>query len=542
MLKSLTISNYALIDNLEISFPSGLLIITGETGAGKSILMGAISLLFGTKADPTVLKDKTKNCVVEALFSGFGQDEIILRRVVSPSGKSRSFLNDEPVTINVLRELSDKLVDIHAQHQHLLLSDSNFQLSVLDTYAGNESLLAEYREVYENVSRTKRLCNELETKIQKEETQAEFNRFQYEKLKQANLREGELEELEEEFRVLSNAGEIKNALFQATELISPSGEDISLLQKLKETQSILDKISGNYRNVVEIASRVESCRLELKDIEQELRSRAESVNVTPERASLLEERISAIYKLMNIHHVKNVESLLKIMEELHQSLERVDIHTSELENARKEMESLNVRMEELSGTLHGRRLNHLEEFVCEITSAIRNLEMPYARFEVKIEKTEDYNIWGRDSVIFFFSANKNIETRELSKVASGGEISRIMLCLKAVLASRKDMPAMILDEIDSGVSGSIADKMGDLIAQLSKKMQIFAVTHLPQIASKGNTHFLVYKEIAPAGTTRTKIREITGDERVMELARMLSGSETSAAAVANAEELLGFSK
>lgn len=539
MLKTLTISNYALIENLEVSFPSGLIIITGETGAGKSILMGAVSLLFGAKADPGVLRDKGKNCIVEALFTGQGDQEIILRRVITPAGKSRSFLNDEPATVNELKELSVSLIDIHAQHQQLLLADSNFQLSVLDAYAGNETLLSSYKEVFDNVSSLRRLCSDTEAKALKERNEQEFNLFQYERLQQASLKDGEAEELEEEFRMLGNAEEICNSLLSAAELISPSSEDVSVVQRLKEGVSVLGRISNNYSSVGELSVRLESCRLELTDIEDELRRRAERVTLSPERLAAVEERLSILYKLMNLHNVKDAGELIGIREDLKKRLERADNLSAELERVKSELLQSEKELESLASDLNKSRVLSRDRFISEITAAVRNLEMPYAEFGADIESKEDYNSFGRDVVTFSFSANRNMERRQLSRIASGGEISRIMLCLKAVLASRKGMPAMILDEIDSGVSGSIADKMGDLIADLSKKMQIFAITHLPQIASKGDTHLLVFKEMDKTGTVKTKIREITGRERVLELARMLSGSETGAAAIANAEELLG---
>ncbi|MCK9304866.1 MAG: DNA repair protein RecN, partial [Bacteroidales bacterium] len=505
------------------------------------ILMGAVSLLFGAKADPGVLRDKGKNCVVEAIFSlQDNQDQdIILRRVISPTGKSRSFLNDEPATVNELKELSLNLIDIHTQHQQLLLADSGFQLSVLDAYAGNETLLSSYKTVYDKVSSLRRLCSEMESKAAKERNEQEFNLFQYERLKEASLKEGETQELEEELKLLSNAEEIRNSLLSTAELISPSTEDISVVQRLKEGTSLLVRIVNNYSPAEELSARLESCRVELTDIEDDLRRKAERITISPERLAAVEERISLIYKLINLHNVKDESELIGVRESLKNRLDRTNNLTLEVEKIRSELAESEKQMESLAWELNRSRISSRDKFVSEITSAIRNLEMPYAEFAAEIKTKEDYNSFGKDSVTFCFSANKNMELRQLAKIASGGEISRIMLCLKAILASRKGMPAMILDEIDSGVSGSIADKMGGLIADLSKKMQIFAITHLPQIASKGDTHLLVFKEMDKTGAVKTKIIEITGRERVLELARMLSGSETGAAAIANAEELLG---
>ncbi|MEN6619895.1 MAG: DNA repair protein RecN [Rikenellaceae bacterium] len=552
MLKSLNVSNYALIENLDIIFPDGLVIITGETGAGKSILMGAISLLLGSKADLSILKDKNRNCVVEAVFEIENDPDfqriftensldfassLTLRRVVSPTGKSRSFVNDEPVNLQFLRDLSEKIIDIHAQHQHLLLADSSFQLSVLDAFAKNGSLIAEYQEYFGKLNQLISRRNDLKAKIAKEESEEEYNRFQFNQMEEAKLKAGELGEIEEEFRLLSNAEEIKASVYNIAELLAPSG--ISIVQNLKEAVNISGKISHNFKAIISIAERLEACRIELKDIEQELVTKADSITVQPERAKVLEERISTIYSLLKKHHAENVEALLEIKEQLNSKLLLGNSYKEELEKAENEISDCRKIRDKLSDRLHAKRVDISVTFIKEMISAIRDLEMPHAQFEVEIKENDVYNIFGKDSVTFYFSANKNIAPRELSKVASGGEISRIMLCLKALMASVKGMPSMIFDEIDSGVSGSIADKMGNLIDSLSKKMQIFAITHLPQIASKGNTHLLVYKDIDTNGVTKTNIREITAQERVQEVARMLSGSELTSAALANAKELLG---
>jgi len=552
MLKSLAVSNYALIENLEIGFPEGLIIITGETGAGKTILLGAISLLLGSKADLSILKDKDRNCIVEALFEIAGDADckrifeenslefstsITLRRVVTPSGKSRSFVNDEPVTLQFLKDLSEKIIDIHAQHQHLLLSDSNFQLSVLDSFANNIPLLLEYQECFGELNRLSGRKNELKAKIAKQETDTEYNRFQFSQLEEAKLIVGELEDIEEEFKLLSNAEEIRGTIYNIIELLSPSG--ISVVQNLKEAINISAKISSSYKAIEPISERLESCRIELKDIELDLATKADLVVIQPERAKILEERISVIYSLLKRFHVESVESLLEIKNQLNEKLFLTNSYREELEKAEIDLAACSIRRDELANKLHSKRVEISSKFINEMSSAIRDLEMPHAMFEVDVKENDVFNAFGKDTVIFYFSANKNITPRELHKVASGGELSRIMLCLKALMAKEKGMPSMIFDEIDSGVSGSIADKMGNLIDSLSKKMQIFAITHLPQIASKGNTHLLVYKEIDKIGVTKTNIREISAQERVQELARMLSGSELTSAAIANAKELLG---
>lgn len=539
MLKSLAVSNYALIENLEIDFPEGFIIITGETGAGKSILMGAIALLFGGRADLSVIKNKEKNCVVEALFELEAGKEITLRRVLSPNGKSRSFVDDEPVSAATLKELSETLVDIHAQHQHLLLADSGFQLSVLDSFAGNGELLQKYAAEYGLLSELTTRYNSLSTKIAKEEAESDYIRFQLSQLKEAKLQSGELEELEEELRILSNAESIKSSLFNISNLISPEGVEISLLQNLKEAVLICSRISSEYKAAAVLQERIESCRVELKDIEQEVRAKAESVNVNPERAAIVEERLSLIYTLLKKHHVDKVDDLIDIMEDLEEKSGITTEHRIELEKLEEEIKNCTERRNTLASELHARRVEASERFIEKMTSSVRELEMPHAIFKIEISGLQQYNITGSDNVTYFFSANKNIPPRELAKVASGGELSRIMLCLKALMATGKGMPSMIFDEIDSGVSGSIADKMGNLLDELSKKMQIFAITHLPQIACKGNCHLLVYKDIDSTGTTKTNIKEIRGEERVTEVARMLSGAELTEASIANARVLLG---
>ncbi len=539
MLKSLAVSNYALIENLEIDFPEGFIIITGETGAGKSILMGAIALLFGGRADLSVIKNKEKNCVVEALFELEAGNEITLRRVLAPNGKSRSFVDDEPVSAATLKELSETLVDIHAQHQHLLLADSGFQLSVLDSFAGNGELLQRYAAEYGLLSELTTRYNSLSSKIAKEEAESDYIRFQLSQLKEAKLQSGELEELEEELRILSNAESIKSSLFNISNLISPEGVEISLLQNLKEAVLICSRISSEYKAAAVLQERIESCRVELKDIEQEVRAKAESVNVNPERAAIVEERLSLIYTLLKKHHVDKVDDLIDIMEDLEEKSGITTEHRIELEKLEEEIKNCTERRNNLASELHARRVEASERFIEKMTSSVRELEMPHAIFKIEISGLQQYNITGSDNVTYFFSANKNIPPRELAKVASGGELSRIMLCLKALMATGKGMPSMIFDEIDSGVSGSIADKMGNLLDELSKKMQIFAITHLPQIACKGNCHLLVYKDIDSTGTTKTNIKEIRGEERVSEVARMLSGAELTEASIANARVLLG---
>lgn len=551
MLKSLYISNYALIDSLEISFPDGLVIITGETGAGKSILLGALSLLLGAKADKEILKDTDKNCVVEAIFSLNADDEtntlfeessidysneITLRRVVSPGGKTRSFVNDQPVGIQFLKILADKIIDIHAQHEHLLISDSRFQLTVLDSFANNFQLLTNYRTVFEKLKDLERQRGELLSKISQDEQEHEYITFQFNQLCQANLIPGELEEIESEYAVLSNAEEIKSWIVKTKEILNYA--DISLVQNLREIVTILEKISQNLSKATELAKRAEVCRIELKDIESEIEKLSDTINISPERASILEERIALINDLLRKHRTDSVEKLISIKEELSSKLETSGNDKELLESINNSISQAVTERDRLAEELTLCRKNVSGEFAAKMRDSIRDLEMPYAQFNVIIKQRENYDQYGKDDLFFTFSANKNIPERDLSKVASGGELSRIMLCLKSVMAKGTGMPTLIFDEIDSGVSGSIADKMGSLIGDLSQNMQVFAITHLPQIASKGKCHLLVFKDLDSSGKATTKIKKITGDERILEIARMLSGSQLTGAAVANAKEFL----
>ena len=551
MLKNLIISNYALIENLEIGFPEGLVIITGETGAGKSILMGALSLLLGNKAESDTLINQNKNCIVEALFTysadremeellnGEGIEptgELILRRVITPAGKSRNFVNDQPVSLQFLKSISGKIIDIHAQHQHLLLGDSRFQLSVLDSFAKNADLLKGYSYLYNELVGKERELDQLKKKVLAQEEESEYNSFQLEQLVNANLSAGELEELEEEYKMLSNAEEIKEALSSVSFLIE--SEEFSVLRNLKECAASTEKIAKNLPAASEISRRLESCRIEIKDIEQEVSVITDKIIVSPERTRFVEERISEIYRLLNKHHLSSVSDLINLRDSLAGMINKTGSDIEAAERLEKQTVELRKRMAQEADLLHTRRESAAKEFSHSIRNSVRELEMPHAQFDTKLTRRESYGETGNSSATLFFSANREVEARELGKVASGGELSRIMLCLKAILAKESGMPTMIFDEIDAGVSGSIADKMGRLISEMAKEMQIFAITHLPQIASKGECHLLVYKESEEGTGTRTLIRRVDGEERVKEIARMLSGTKTTTAALANAEELL----
>lgn len=530
MLKSLTINNYALIDALDISFPEGLVIITGETGAGKSILLGALSLLLGTKADASVIKDNTRNCVVEGIFD----DDLIVRRVIYPTGRSRAFINDEPVSLAELASTASGLIDIHAQHQHLLLSDRNYQLKVIDYFAGTGKLLSEYQEKYRNLSSLKTRIQELEELIRKSDAEKDYIEFQWNQLDSAGLRPDELEQLESEQKSLANAESIREALSSALRAMNPS--DVSLSQCIKESASYLSRISGYLKPLEDIVARLDSCRIEISDIESELENIAEGVLVSPERLQEVEERLSLLYSLLKKHNARTVSELMEIKDRLDASLSDTTAHEAELDRLYSERKAAESEVEALAEELSAARHNALAGLSSEITSSIQALEMPRAKFVAGLERKE-LNLYGIDGPSFLFSANST-KPADISKIASGGELSRVMLAIKALMARYSSMPTLIFDEIDTGVSGKVADRMGSMIGAMASNMQIIAITHLPQIASKKGTHFYVYKEFGNDDTARTQIKKLDRSEREVELARMLSGSALSEAALENARVLL----
>lgn len=550
MLKRLTINNYALIEALDIEFPDGLIIITGETGAGKSILLGALSLLLGAKADTTILKRTDSNCVVEGEFklttqlNGFNHsssiniegDTLILRRVISPTGRSRSFINDEPVTNALLSEISNRIIDIHAQHQHLLLTDNNYQMQVLDYYSGNSQLLSSYQKIFQELKSTREKLHDLDAEIKRANTENEFKQFQLNKINEAKLQEGELANLEDEQSKLANAEEIKEGLSAMLTLLRPMGE--SIVSNLKESAQIARKNSSYIKGLEDIANRLESCKIECKDIEAEIDTISEKIEISPERLQSIEGRIGLIYELIRKYNCSNEQELITYGHTLENDLknaESSDIKKDELE---RDIAKLEQQLESTALTLSKRREEAAPMLSNALQEKIRELDMPYAKLSAEIIPCNDYTISGKESIRFMFAANGGENIHELSKIASGGELSRIMLCIKSLMAKYTGMPTMIFDEIDTGVSGKIADKMGKLIGELGENMQIFSITHLPQIASKGKTHILVYKEADEKGNAKTNIKLLDKTERIMEIARLLSGERLSDAAIENAKYLL----
>jgi len=555
MLSRLQVRNYVLIDSLEIDFPEGLIIITGQTGAGKSILLGALSLVMGSKADASMLSEGADNCVVEAEFKTddlsvreiLEDNEVewedgclIVRRVVNRSGRSRAFVNDSPVPLGVLQEISSRLVDIHSQHQTMLLSDRNFQLDILDHYAGNMELRASCTRLWRELGTLKSELAETDARIARISGERDYNEAQYRQLEAASLREGELAELEEEQKQLANAEEIKTGLSHAEDLLtaaSSNGDMMSVDSSLKEVGKILDKLGRYIPSASALYERVDSCRRELDDVLSEISDMNSRTDLSENRLVEVEDRMSLIYGLMKKHSCLDEGELISLRDRLSETL----FDSTRLEERREEMKRkiavVEGKLMETAGLLHEARVNAAVEFAGSITDSIRDLELPYAVFEAEISEAP-VSASGYDSLMFRFSSTGR-NAVDVAKCASGGEKSRIMLSLKAMMARYTNMPTMIFDEIDTGVSGSVADKMGSMICGMGAYMQVFAITHLPQVAAKGTAHYLVAKDIDPVTSTAVStITRLSDEERVLEVARMLSGSVVTEEAVANAKSLL----
>ena len=558
MLKSLQIRNYVLIDSLDVTFPEGLVIISGQTGAGKSILLGALSLLLGSKADSSVIGGDADSCVVEAVFvipetdevlKGILKEndveaddgEIIVRRVVNRSGRSRSFVNDSPVNVQTLQSVSSRLVDIHSQHQTLLLSDKAFQLSMLDHFVGNDSLLASCADAYKSFRSLQTEFFEATSRLIDLNEKMDYVKSRWKRLDEARLQAGELEALEAERKQLANAEEIKANLGGVEELFDPSdpnSESMPLSSTLKEAQKMLDKAARFVPEAAALADRIDSARTELDDILDEVSTINGRVELSQERLDAVDERLSLLYDLMKSYSCSSLEELIAKRDELSESIQ----DSTALESRVSELDKLVATAESNLGTvcdsLRKAREKAAPSFSAAITESVRSLEMDYAVFDVELSPTT-YSATGSDSIRFLFSASGTTPT-DVAKCASGGEMSRLMLCLKAMMAKFVNMPTLIFDEIDTGVSGSVADKMGRMICAMGNDMQVFAITHLPQVAAKGTAHYLVEKEYDVLGKAKTTVRLLKGQDRVMEIARMLSGSSITPAAVENAKALLSI--
>lgn len=554
MLRTLSISNYVLIDSLEIDFPEGLVIITGQTGAGKSIILGALSLLMGAKSDASVISGNADSCVVEATFDAEGDalrqifednelewddGKIVVRRVVHRSGRSRSFVNDCPVQVQTLSSIATSLVDIHSQHQSLLLTDRKFQLSMLDAYAGNAELLTSCKASYDRLLGLRSDLAATEARLQRLEDEREYNESRFARLDAARLRDGELEELEEEQKALANAEEIKESLTGADEWLSPARPDegrTGVSEALREAQRLLQRAGRFVPAAATLAERLESARIDLDDISAEIASLNSGTELSAERLQAVDDRLALLYDLMHKYACNDIQSLISIRDELSQALYDSSALQEEVEALRKSIASETSVLEGICAELHSRRAKAAETFASEILSRLRFLELDRAAFEVRLSPTSA-GPSGNDAVAFLFSST-GANPVEVAKCASGGELSRIMLSLKSLMAHFTAMPTMIFDEIDTGVSGSVADRMGSMICSMGSDMQVFAITHLPQVAAKGDAHYLVSRATAPDGRVTSSIHSLSGDERVREIARLLSGSTITPEALANARALL----
>jgi DNA repair protein RecN (Recombination protein N) len=549
LLASISIKNYALINELHIDFSSGLSIITGETGAGKSILLGALGLVLGNRADSSTLKNTTRKCIVEAILSVekynlqdfFETEDIdyeintIIRREILPSGKSRAFVNDTPVTLSVLTALRSKLIDIHSQHQTLQVSDQQFQFQLLDAFANNESKLASYqRGLTQYTSEKKKL--EVILQAQREANlQYDYNAHLYNELLEANLVEDEQEVLEEKLEKINNVEEIKQNLSEALQLTTD--DTIGIQNLLYSLENKLTKIAPYSKEYQELSERISSVKIELDDIVSELESANEQVDFNPLEATQLNDRLQLIYNLQKKHYVNSISALLLILEELSKKVSTVENAEQRLLDQETIVTEIANKLDTIALKISEARKRIIPTVSKQLEAILDNLGMSHARFQIQNNITEQYYKNGKDVLSFLFSANKGGQFGELKKVASGGELSRIMLAIKKVMSENSQLPTIIFDEIDSGVSGEISNKMAHIMSQMSQQMQVITITHLPQIAAKGNQHYKVYKEELN-NTTTTSLKQLSEDERIVEIAEMLSGKNISDSALTHARELL----
>lgn len=549
MLQQLNIKNYALIEDLSVDFTDGFSVITGETGAGKSILLGALGFVLGDRADTSVLFNKEMKCVVEAHFQLNGNNlqplfdsndldfdtECIFRRELSPQKKSRAFINDTPVSLQVMKEIGSQLVDIHSQHDSLLLTDADFQLHLLDEIAQSQNLLVDYQTNYGVYNSLKRWLNELRETASKNIAENDYLKFQLDELQKAQLREGEYAEIEQSLNVMENAEEIRSLLFSANGLLENS--ETAILPQLNELSSAMHRLKQLMPSSEELLQRIESAQLELKDIAYDLERIGDGAQFDEEKLQELQERFDLLSRLMMKHHVKEFEALIALRDELEtkvNAFENIDQEIAQTENTLKKQETL---LRELASKLHAMRMKAAKTFGDQVTDLARQLAMPHAVFQIDVELLKDFSPTGLDQVRFMFSANKGIEVAELSKVASGGELSRLMLSIKSVVSQHNYIPTLIFDEIDTGVSGEVAAKIGGIMQGMGTSLQLISITHLPQVASKAAHHFFIYKD--NEGTrTQSHIKVLSTKERITEIAKMLSNDKVTPEALKAAEVLL----
>ena len=549
MLRHLHIRNYALIGELSVDFADGFSVITGETGAGKSILLGALGFVLGDRADTGVLFDKDMKCVVEAqfqledellkpLFEEHDLDfdtECILRRELSPQKKSRAFINDTPVSLQVMKEIGNQLVDIHSQHDSLLLTDAGFQLRLLDEIAQDNELLEAYRQEFDRYNTLSRRLKELQTLAEKNIAENDYLKFQLDELQKAQLKEGEYAEIEQSLNVMENAEEIRTLLFSANGLLE--GSETSILPQLNELSSLLHRLKQLVPNLEELYGRIESTQVELKDIAYDLERVGDDAQFDEGKLQELQERFDLLNRLMMKHHTKEFEALILLRNELEAKVNAFENIDQEIEQTQKALKEQTKVLQQLALKLHSQREKAAKTFGADVTDLARQLAMPHAVFQIAVEPLKEFTTTGLDQVRFLFSANKGVAVAELSKVASGGELSRLMLSIKSVVSQHNYIPTLIFDEIDTGVSGEVAAKIGGIMQGMGASLQLIAITHLPQVASKAAHHFFIYKD-NEGQRTQSHIRLLTAGERVTEIAKMLSNDKVTPEALRAAEVLL----
>lgn len=555
MLKKLDIRNFTLIDHLEMALYPGFSVITGETGAGKSIVIGAIGLLLGNRADAKQVKRGCDKCIIEATFDlsiyhsdvlkdffedndlDYEPEECLLRREVNANGKSRAFINDTPVTLALMRELGEQLIDVHSQHQNLLLSKEDFQLNVVDIIARDRQQLAEYRAAFAEYRSAQRRLEELREQIATSRDNEDFLRFQQKELSEANLASGEQEQLEQEAELMSHAEDIKRALHEAD--YGLSGDDTGIVNLTRSIAAQLRSVADVYPDAQELAERLESCFVELKDISQEIASKVDDVEYDPQRFNLITQRLDTIYTLQQKFHVQTVDELLDRLNGINAQLDNIDNSDEELQELERSVEKLHAVCVEKAVVLTDMRRKSATVVEQELSKLLVPLGIPKVRFKVEVSPA-DLSTNGADKVMFLFSANSSTDMQPVSQVASGGEIARVMLSLKAMISKAIGLPTIIFDEIDTGVSGRVAEQMAHIMRDMGKaNRQVLCITHLPQIAAAGSTHYKVSKQETEQGTVST-MTQLSDEQRITEIAQMLSGSDVSQAAVDNAKSLLAL--
>ncbi len=552
MLKNLHINNYALISELDINFETGFTVITGETGAGKSIILGALSLILGNRADSKSIKTDADKCIIEALFDVslyndlkvfFNQNELdfdgnscLIRREITSTGKSRAFINDTPVGLNTLKELSSRLIDIHSQHENLLLSNESFQLDIVDSIAKNTPELTQYKLTYSNWNKLQSELRQLKLNAERQSAEQDYLLFQFQQLTDAKLNENEQVELETEMQILSHAEEIKSALQKSFSLFDDEQKSLHLLKEILASVTNIKKYVPQAENWSE---RLQTAYIELKDLSADINTYNDKTEFNPERLQWVNDRLNEIYTLQKKFKTNSVAGLIEFREELDKKLQKIDSFTEQIELLEKSLVQTFETLKTEANKLTKCRKSACLPIENHLIAQMKILGMPNIRFEVHLNKKDEFTENGQDEIQFYFSANKNREMQAVQQIASGGEISRIMLSIKSLIANKSNLPTIIFDEIDTGVSGETAHRMGEIMQNMSQEMQVITITHLPQIASKGKQHYKVYKDES-GRRAETFMKQLNTDERIIELAQMLSGINLSDAALINARELLGM--